>query len=155
MSVEVRKATPSDVEVLRPLMVEWISECNPEGLKFDPDPDILVETFARMCAHEQSGVLVMMIEGQPIGILGLIQHNWGACRTANFVTENMWYVSKKYAAYAKRLVEAAKVWARERGADYLIFSTNRLACERSNDEFLAAVGFRPLYGLHLMEVNNV
>lgn len=155
--IEVKKAAPMDFERLRPLMVEWIAECNPDGLRFDPDPDILVETFSRMGALPNAATFVLLRAGEPIGVLGLVQHNWGACKTPNFAQENMWYVSRRYAAYASKLVDAAKRWAREQGCDYLMFSTNRLAAERADTggEFLAAMGFRPLYGLHLMEVDHV
>jgi len=152
--IEVRKATPEDFERFRPLMEEWIAECNPDGLKFDPVPEKLIDSFLAMSAMPNGTTLVMLKNGTPIGCLGLLRHGWGASKTENFATENLWYVSKKYAGYARFLISAAKKWAAENGCDYLTFSTNRLSSARSEhgEEFLAAIGFRPLYGLHIVEV---
>jgi hypothetical protein len=157
MTLEIRKATPEDFERMRPLMEEWIAESNPDGLKFDPEPERLIDTFARMASLPNCATLVMLKDGVLIGCVGLIRHGWGACKTENFANENLWYVSRNYAGYARQLVMAAKQWAIENGCDYLIFSTNRLSCERSERgiEFLSSIGFRPLYDLHIAEVKNV
>jgi hypothetical protein len=157
VTLEIRKATPEDFERFRPLMEEWIAECNPDQLKFDPVPERLIDSFAAMSGMSNGTTLIMLKEGVLIGCLGLIRHGWGASKMENFANENLWYVSRKYAGYARQLVAAAKQWAIENDCDYLIFSTNRLSCERAEHgvEFLASVGFRPLYGLHIAEVKNV
>jgi RimJ/RimL family protein N-acetyltransferase len=157
MTIEIRKATPEDFERMRPLMEEWIAESNPDGLKFDPEAERLIDTFAKLASLPNCTTLVMLKDGLVIGCVGLIRHGWGACKTENFATENLWYVGRKYAGHARELVTAAKKWAFENDCDYLIFSANRLSCERAErgDEFLSSIGFRPLYGLHIAEVRNV
>jgi len=155
MTIEVRQASVDDVQALRPLLLEWIAECNPDGLRFDPDPDTLMASFEQMRTHPNGTTLVMVDGAELVGCLGLIRHNWGACRSSNFVSENLWYVKKSHAGHASTLVNAAKRWTGN--GNYLIFSTNRLSTVRSGkgDSFLAALEFKPLYQLHIAEVNHV
>jgi N-acetylglutamate synthase-like GNAT family acetyltransferase len=110
-----------------------------------------------MAGQRGCTTLVMVKDGEIIGCVGLIRHGWGACLVENFASENLWYVKKEHAGYARTLVSAAKQWAAENGCEYLVFSTNRLSCARAEkgDEFLKAMGFRPLYQLHLCEVDHV
>ncbi len=157
MTVEVREARPEDFEKMRPLMEAWIAECNPDGLAFAPSVDSLIESFAAMAGHPRSTTLVMLRRGEIIGCVGLVQHGWGASKTHNFVSENLWYVKREFRGYARDMIHGCKRWAQKRGCDYLIFSTNRLAtpdAERG-EEFLAALGFRPLYQLHIAEISHV
>ena len=155
--ISTRQATAEDIGALRPLMEEWIAECNPDGLKFAPVADRLLQSFETMRVHPAGTTLVMLAEDQVIGCLGLVRHGWGACKTENFASENLWYVKTSHAGYSAHLVNAAKRWAASKGCDYLVFSTNRLSSERAGrgEEFLAAVGFKPLYRLHIAEVNHV
>jgi len=157
VTLHVRKAVPSDFERFRPLMDEWIAEMNPDGLKFDPIPEKLIETFVTMASNPASTTLVLLKDDELIGVLGLIRHGWGMCKTANYASEYLWYVKKKSPGAASALVDAAKKWAAENGCDYLIFAINRLSTERADkgNEFLTAAGFRPLYRLYLTEVGHV
>lgn len=155
--IETRKATPEDIANLRPLMEEWIAECNPDGMRFDPHPERLLRSFRDMAAHPGGTAIVMLKNGALIGCIGLVKHGWGACLTENFASENLWYVKRSEAGYARTLVAAAKAWAAENGCDYLLMSANRLSTARAEkgDEFLAVSGFRPLYQLHICEVGHV
>jgi hypothetical protein len=151
--IEIRQAAVDDIHRLRPLMEEWIGECNPDGLRFDPSADRLLQSFESMATHPQGATLIMFLDGEPIACVGLVKHGWGACKTENFASENLWYVAKRHAGHAAALVRAAKRWAAERGCDYLIFSQNRLSSARAEgSEFLKALEFRPLYQLHIAEV---
>lgn len=155
MSIETREASAEDIKRLRPLMEEWIAECNPDALRFDPHPDRLLDTFEQMRTHKVGATLVMLDGEELVGCVGLVRHNWGACLTSNFVSENLWYVKKSHAGHAWLLVNAAKRWTGK--GNYLIWSTNRLSTARSEkgDAFLAALDFKPLYQLHIAEVNHV
>ena len=155
--IDVREATYDDLERMDDLLEEWIGEMNPDGLNVDPKVPILRKTFRNMRNMPSCCVLVMVDDGKIVGCLGLIQHGWGVCETQNFATENLWFIAKSHGGYARNLIAAAKAWARRRGCDYLIFSTNRLSTKRAEkgDEFLGNLGFRPLYNLHITEVSHV
>ncbi len=151
--ITVREATDDDLSALKPLLEQWIAECNPDQLKFEPEADRLLETF-RGFRYLAIGTTLVAVDGAtPVGCMGLIQHGWGASARENFVSESLWYMAPDYAGHAPTLIRAAKAWAKARGCDYFIMSTNRLSTARSEkaEALFEAIGFKPMYRLFITE----
>jgi GNAT superfamily N-acetyltransferase len=118
MTIEVREARPGEEQSLLPLY-EWLFE--PPGSKPSAwDPDRAADALAEMIANERAAIFIAEENHQLVGLctayLELNSVRFGArCWVEDLVVDP----ERRSEGAGKLLLDAAKEWARGRGATHL------------------------------------
>jgi GNAT superfamily N-acetyltransferase len=112
----IREATADDRERIVEMGMSFavVSEYNETVAA---KPGVIGETIDRMLASPDGVILVAEIEGVVMGMIGMVayEHPYSGDRTAQ---EMFWWVdpSTRGSSIGIKLLRAAEVWAKERGA---------------------------------------
>jgi GNAT superfamily N-acetyltransferase len=127
--LDVRPATPSDVDELRPLVRDFATSFHPGG-------DEIRDALGRLLASPDALLLVATRSNQVVGYLAAHTHPalfTGAA--VAWVEELMVDSAEQRAGVGRALMDAAESWASDSGAVYLALATRRAG------DFYLALGY--------------
>jgi len=120
------------IELLRPIAIAWQQEARGNALGIDIDVERHLADLARLSADPHCLLLVLM-QGRPVGYMGMefFASPVGKDIVAN---EHYWYVMPEARGRdSVMLLREARRFAREAGANYMLFNASRLASDLHDD----------------------
>lgn len=129
--MEVVECEHTDINLLVPLVRQWISAGNVQAFGFEASETIMTHTIRRMIASDSACVIALFDGVRFVGFMGgvLISNHF----TNNLiVNECFWYVLPDFRAYAKRLFKTLRLWGKVKGCSHIIINASAAANVKSD-----------------------
>jgi len=128
MNIKIANSV-EQIESIRPLANEWKEMCSCDRFGLEVDISIFLAGLMDLVDGDDSDLLLLMNKDNIVGILGLtkFQSPFGREQVAN---EHYMFIKKGHSVSgSKRLIDAARKWAKSKGCSHLIMNASNAASD--------------------------
>jgi GNAT superfamily N-acetyltransferase len=126
--VKVIRAEFKDSDGIRGVVLQWQEVCRNAPFDIVIDVDKLKDDFDGLIEDDNKDLLLLVNDDNTVvGFMGIILFDTPFGKIAN---EHYWFVAPEYRGEnSLSLIAAAKLWAKEKGCDYLMMNASMLASD--------------------------